>query len=297
VFLDLLMPGVTGFDVLLAMQTDPRLRHVPVIVVSAVNDTESVARCIESGALDYLEKPFNPVLLQARLEAALSQKRLRDTEERHLQDLRREQRRTDDVLFNILPRTVAERLKRGEREVAWSVPQATVLFADIVGFTAFSAENEPRDVLRTLGAIFSAFDALLERSPAEKIKTIGDEYMVAHGVVTPEDDHAVVVTRVALEMLDELELLRDSLPAPMNLRIGIHSGPVVAGVIGTRRLAFDLWGDTVNTAHRIQATGEVNQVVVSGATERLLRGAFRMRSRGSTALRGRAALETFVVEC
>jgi len=296
VFLDLLMPNLSGFEVLSVMQQDPRLKHLPVIVVSAVEDTGAVARCIEMGALDYIEKPFNPVLLQARLEAALSQKRLRDAEERHLAELRREQRRTEEVLFNILPRTIAERLKRGEREVVQSVPSATVLFADLVGFTSFASRSDPREVLLTLNTIFSAFDALLERSPAEKVKTIGDEYMIAHGVVTADEDHAIVVTRVALEMLDELELLNGSLPEPMRLRIGIHSGPLIAGVIGTRKLAFDVWGDTVNAAHRIQSSGEINQVVVSAATEHLLRGVFRTKSRGSTPLRGRPALETFVIE-
>jgi adenylate cyclase len=296
VFLDLLMPGVSGFDVLFAMKKDDRLEHVPVIVVSAVEDTGSIARCIEMGALDYIEKPFNPVLLQARLLAALAQKRLRNAEERHLAELRREQRRTEDVLFNVLPRAVAERLKRGEREVVQSVDSATVLFADLANFTAFAAESDPREVLLTLNTIFSAFDALLERSPAEKIKTIGDEYMVAHGVISPEPDHALVVARVALEMLDELARLSGSLPVPMSMRIGIHSGPLVAGVIGTRKLAFDLWGDTVNTAHRIQSTGELNQVVVSETTQRLLGRAFRTQSRGPTPLRGRSALETFVIE-
>lgn len=296
VLLDLVMPKVSGYEVLAQIQEDPALRHIPVIVVSSVEDTQSVVRCIEMGAADYIFKPFNPVLIEARLNASLMRKRFHDAEEQHLAEIQAEQQRTAEVLYNILPRAIADRLKRGEREIVEYFPEATVLFADIVGFTKFSAEHTPVQVLQTLNTVFSAFDDLMEPHDAEKVKTIGDEYMAVCGIPVRHPSHAASATRLGQEMMRVLDSLSDELPGPITMRIGVHTGPVIAGVIGSRKFAFDLWGDTVNTAHRINGVASPGEIVVSGATHAALDGRFASTPRGSTPLRGRGALETFRID-
>lgn len=296
VFLDLVMPNMSGYDVLAQLQSDPELRHLPVIVVSSIEDTDSVVHCIGMGATDYLFKPFNPVLVNARLSASLARKRLYDLQEQHTRQIELEQQKTESILFNILPRAVAERLKRGEREIVEHYPDASVLFADLVGFTTLAATCAPTQLLFTLNTIFSAFDELVTQSGLEKVKTIGDEYMVVGGVPAERADHAAAVTRLGLDMLDALERLNTSLARPMQLRVGIHSGSLVAGVLGSHKFAFDLWGDTVNTAHRLQTSGEPGHLIISEATLARLEGAaFAVTSRGLTPLKGREPLETFLV--
>jgi adenylate cyclase len=174
VLLDLLMPEMDGYQVLEHMKQDPILRHLPVIVISALDEMESVIRCIEMGATDYLPKPFDPVLLRARLNASLVTKHLHDMEQAHLKAIQAERERADRLLLNILPAPIAEQLKQGREQIAESFADVTVLFADVVDFTPWAARREPGEVLDVLNAIFSTFDRLADHYGVEKIKTIGD---------------------------------------------------------------------------------------------------------------------------
>jgi class 3 adenylate cyclase len=292
VLLDIIMPRMNGYQVLAAMKADEKLRHTPVVVVSAFDDIDSITRCIEMGADDYLPKRFNPALLQARLHSCLDRKRMRDRQQTWLEEIDRERSKTDALLLNILPSPTAARLKAGEQLIADSFDDVTVLFADLCGFTQFAATRSADSVVRHLNSVFNRFDELTERYGLEKIKTIGDEYMLAGGLPVPREDHAEAVVAMGLEMLQVVNEFQTGTPA---LRIGIHSGPVVAGVIGQRKFAYDLWGDTVNIASRMQSHGVPGRIQLSSATRSRLPERFAATRRGSVDLKGRGAMETFLL--
>jgi class 3 adenylate cyclase len=176
---------------------------------------------------------------------------------------------SDVLLLNVLPRSIADRLKHGERVIADHYEAVTVLFADIVDFTPFAAHETPARVVAVLNEIFSRFDTLAELHGLEKIKTIGDAYMVVAGIPEPRPDHAAVVLEMALAMQAGVEGLEQSPGRPIRIRIGIATGPVVAGVIGHRKFSYDLWGDAVNLASRMESTGVAGMIQVAGSTWQL----------------------------
>lgn len=292
VLLDVLMPEMDGYQVLQHMKSDPTLRHIPVIMISALSELDSVVRCIELGAEDYLAKPFNPILLRARIGASLEKKRYRDREQAYLQQIRIAQEKADHLLRNILPEVIADRLKESETLIADRFEDVTVLFADIVGFTPLAASIPPEELIGRLNEIFSIFDQLVAEFGLEKIKTIGDAYMVVGGVPISRPDHVEAIAGLACAMREKIEALKASGSNPVEIRIGIHSGPVVAGVIGTRKFAYDLWGETVNIAHQMQVTSEINRIQVTSAVRDRLNGLYTFEDRGEIEIKGSTHIET-----
>ena len=242
ILLDILMPKLNGYQVLAALKSEDSLKDIPVIVISALGEVSSAVRCLELGADDYMSKTFDPMLLRARLGACLESKRMHDREQRYLAEIELEREKSDRLLLNVLPRSVAERLKASENIIADSYDEVTVLFCDLVGFTEYAGQANPAEVVRRLDEYFVAFDKLVETHGVEKVKTIGDAYMLAGGLPEERRDHAEAVANVALEMLSEAQGLNEQHKTALNLRIGIHSGPVVAGVIGRGKFCYDLWG-------------------------------------------------------
>jgi class 3 adenylate cyclase len=287
VLLDLMMPGLSGFEVLCRLKADAATRHLPVIMISALDELDSTVRCIAAGAEDYLPKPFDPILLRARVGASLEKKRLLD-------QLRVEKERSEALLLNILPRAVVERMRRGEVVIADRIPEATVLFSDLVDFTSVSASRAPEETVKLLGVLFSEFDNLAIRHGLDTIKTIGDGYMVTGGIVEVSPERAVAVAEMALSMLDATNAASSGLDAKLQLRIGIHTGgPVIAGVLGTHKIAYDVWGDAVNTAKRMETYSLPGHVHVSAATRKALGNAFRFEPRGSIEIKGKGSMETY----
>jgi adenylate cyclase len=233
------------------------------------------------------------VLLHARINASLAVKRLHDQETAYLALVEREQEKSERLLLNILPKSIASRLKTEQGIIAELFPEATVLFADIVGFTAFSKNLHPAEVVERLNGIFSGFDALVEKHGVEKIKTIGDAYMLASGVPVPRPDHAQAAAEIALEMLDEITRHNGPGGTQINIRIGINTGPVVAGVIGRKKFAYDMWGDTVNIASRMESQGQPGFIQITGATHALLRDGYRFEERGEIQVKGRGAMTAY----
>lgn len=293
VLLDIIMPEMNGFQTIEFMKTDPKLRYVPVIMITALDEVDSTVRCLEAGAEDYVPKPFNPIILRARINASLEKKWLRDQEQAHLTQLQAERSKSERLLLNILPKAIADRLKQGERVIVDSFREATVLFADIAGFTRIAATMAPSRMVQLLNDIFSSFDRLVEARGLEKIKTIGDSYMVVGGVPTPLPNHAEACADLALEMLDAVAGFNRRHQLSWELRIGINSGPVTAGIIGTRKFAYDLWGDTVNIASRMESHGQVGRIQVSPGTQLLLAGKFDFEERGSVDVKGVGPMATF----
>lgn len=294
--LDLIMPELNGYETLLAIKADPALRHLPVIVLSANEEQASAVRCIESGAEDYLPKPFDRVLLRARIGASLDKKRFADVEKAYLDRLRTEQANSERLLLNVLPKAIASRLMEGQRNIADSFPDVSVLFADLVGFSRLSADLSPSELVYLMNDVFSAFDSLAEYHGLEKIKTIGDAYMVAGGLPVPREGHAEAMVRLGLAMIDTLAIFRRKHGRDLGLRVGIHVGPVVAGVIGTHKFTYDLWGETVNLASRMESHGLVGRVQVSEATYLRLKEQFDCEERGMVEVKGMGAMPTYLVK-
>jgi len=203
------------------------------------------------------------------------------------------QQRSDDLLHNILPDEIAARLKDdGTRTIADDVEAASVLFADVVGFTPMSATMSPAELVGLLDELFTAFDGFVAELGLEKIKTVGDAYMVAAGVPVPRPDHARAIAELALRIRDHVATTPIA-GRTIELRIGIASGPVTAGIIGTHKFAYDLWGDTVNTASRMESSGIPGSIQVTRATYELISDGFVCEPRGSVAVKGKDEMETY----
>ena len=296
ILLDLLMPGMSGYEVLERLKCDPRHNEIPVLIISALDEIESAVRCIEAGAEDYLSKPFDPVLLHARVNTCLEKKRLRDREKVILEQLRLEKDRADALLVNVLPESIVARLNQGESIIADHVSDATILFGDLVGFTQLSTRVSATKLVHLLNALFSDFDALTVRFGLEKIKTIGDAYMLAGGLLAPCSDHPEAVADMALAMRDALNTASERIGEQLKLRIGIHTGPVVSGIIGTHKFIFDVWGDTVNTASRMESHGRPNEINISAATYSRLRDKFTFEACGMIDLKGKGPMEAYFLK-
>ena len=286
VLLDLIMPDLSGFDVLCRLKAQESTRYIPVIMISALDELDTTVRCIAAGAEDYLPKPFNPVLLCARISACLEKKRLLD-------ELRAEKDRSEALLLNILPRTVVDRIKQGATVIADRFENVTILFSDLVDFTSIAARLSPEETVSLLELIFCRFDTLAARYGVEKIKTTGDGYMVAGGLTEGRTDNVVATAEMALEMLDIVEAARRAVGEPLQLRIGLHTGGLVAGVIGTYKFAYDVWGDAVNTAKRMETYSLPGRIHVSASTRVALGDRFRFEPRGSLEVKGKGPMETY----
>ena len=207
--------------------------------------------------------------------------------------LRIEQDRSETLLLDILPRSIADRLKGGAATIADQFAAASILFADVVDFTPLAGRLQPAKVVGILDHLFSHFDLLADRYGVEKIKTIGDSYMVAAGVPTPRADHARAMALMALDMRDAMRSPDAVGDLNLELRIGIDSGPVVAGVIGRKRFLYDLWGDAVNTASRMESQGTPGRIQVTRATYELLRDEFELEPRGTVPIKGKGDVQTW----
>ena len=209
--------------------------------------------------------------------------------------LRQEQEKVERLILNILPAPIAERLKQNYTSIADHFEEVTVLFADIVGFTQISSHISPTELVSNLNQIFSRFDTLADRHDLEKIKTIGDAYMVVGGLPMPRKDHAEAIAEMALDMQIELAQLSKEIGLDFSIRIGINTGPVVAGVIGLKKFIYDLWGDTVNTASRMESHGIPGSIQVTQPTYLLLRDKYTFQERGMIHVKGKGDMIAYLL--
>ena len=206
-----------------------------------------------------------------------------------------EKQRSEELLLNVLPATIAERLKAGDSAIADGFEGVSVLFADLVGFTQMSARLSPKELVGRLNEVFSSFDDLVEKLKLEKIKTIGDAYMVAGGLHSREFDHAQATAEMALAMQRRVQLFSKQFGETLRLRIGIHTGPVVAGVIGKKKFIYDVWGDTVNTASRMESHAPPGAIQVTAASYRQLSQHYRFEARGEIPIKGKGTMKTWLL--
>ncbi len=250
VLLDFMMPGMTGSEVLAVIKSTPSLSSLPVIMISAADDLTKVVQCIELGAEDYLPKPFDPVLLRARIGACLEKKRLGDEEKRKSEQLAAALREAENqrgiansLLRDILPDEIArELLGKGSVEPRY-FEDVTIVFTDFVGFTASTESIAAEELVMALHEYFTAFDQIIQRYGLEKLKTIGDSYMLAAGLPVRSSSNPVDAVMACFELVRAVENLgkREGSPA-WRVRIGVHTGPVIAGVVGIRKFAFERLG-------------------------------------------------------
>jgi adenylate cyclase len=287
VLLDIIMPEMNGFDVLRHLKANPQTRELPVIMISSLDELDIVVRCIEMGAEDFLPKPFNPVLLQARIGACLEKKRLREREVCYLRQIEQEKRRADELLQVILPAEIVAELKLNNCVRPRRHENVAVLFADIVNFTPYCEQHSPEHVLTYLQKLVEMWEESAQRHGVEKIKTVGDAFMAVSGLLKEAENPVLNCVRCGMEMIAATQ----SLPTGWNLRIGIHCGQVVAGVLGRRTYLFDLWGDTVNTAARMESHGVQGAITLSAAAWQTIENSCRGTSMGCVTVKGKGSLE------
>jgi class 3 adenylate cyclase len=291
VLLDIMMPEMDGYATLEHIKRDTLLRHVPVIMISAVDEIDSVVRCIELGAEDYLPKPFNATILRARIGASIEKKRLRDQEAKHLAAIRNEKRRSDDLLNVILPAAAVRELKSVGTVLPRRYEGVAILFCDIVGFTTFCDRHPPETVVGHLQKVVESFEEIVHAHGLEKIKTIGDAIMATAGLLRPLDAPLESAVRCALELCSAATCVGPE----WQVRAGVHCGPVVGGVVGRRQFLFDVWGDTVNVAARLVGAASPGRVALTESVWREIGDGFRARSLGRVEMKGKGPVE--VVEC
>jgi class 3 adenylate cyclase len=260
-------------------------------MISALDEIESVVRCIELGAEDYLPKPFNATLLRARIGASLEKKRLRDREVSYLEEIRTEKQRSDDLLNVILPAAAVRELKSAGVVQPRRYEGVAILFCDIVDFTAFCDRHRPEVVVGHLQTLVESFEEVAQSHGLEKIKTIGDAFMATAGLLHPND----FPLRAGLECALEMCAAAERIGPEWQVRAGIHCGPVVGGVVGRRQFLFDVWGDTVNVAARLVGAASPGTVALTESAWRGLGERYRVRSLGLIDIKGKGPVE--VMEC
>lgn len=289
--LDVMMPELNGFEVLQRIKSDPALRHLPVLMVSAMTEMDGVVRCIALGAEDYLTKPFNPVLLRARVGACLEKKRLRDREVLHLQQIERERQRADDLLHVIFPAPIVSELKSTDTVKPQLYENVGVLFCDVVDFTPYCERSHPEEVIANLQLLIEAYEHVVLEHGLQKIKTVGDSFMATAGLLEPVEQPALRCVECGLRMVE----IAQSLPMCWDVRVGIHLGSVIAGKVGHRQYLFDLWGDTVNTASRMESHGAPGCVSVSATVWDQIAEYYHGESRGKVLVKGKGAMDLYRV--
>lgn len=302
ILLDIMMPEMDGHEVCRQLKADERTRDIPVIFLTASHESSDEQLGLELGAVDYITKPISPPIVLARVKNHLALKQLRDLDQQRLlllnqekQLLELEQMKTEKLMLNILPRPIAERLKRGEKNIAGSYAEATIIFSDLVDFSDFSSHINGTELVKLLNDLFTRFDKRAESLGLEKVKTIGDAYMAAAGLPIPRSDHAELCAEMAIGMFEDLESFNKAYGKSVGMRVGLNSGPVVAGVIGFTKFSYDLWGNTVNTASRMESTSPAGRAQVSANTYEYLKEIFAFEENGLQDCKGIGPIKTYLL--
>ena len=278
ILLDAMMPGIDGFETCRRIKANPNWEGISIIMATALDSQQDRNEGLRAGADDFLTKPINGTELRLRLTAHSKVKAYHD------------------LLGNVLPPSIARRLRDEPGFVADRIENATILFSDLVGFVPFSRNRTASEVVGLLDQVFRAFDACCQTHSLEKIKTIGDAYMLAGGLHEDEPDNAAVrVVSAGIDFFQLLDEVNQEHDLELQLRIGINSGPLIAGVIGQSRLSYDLWGDTVNLASRMESHGLPGHIQLSTSTRALIGGRFPLLPQGLREIKGRGELETWLI--
>ncbi|MDD5303584.1 MAG: adenylate/guanylate cyclase domain-containing protein [Elusimicrobia bacterium] len=299
ILLDLSMPVMNGFAVMEGLKKVEGEGYLPVLVLTAQPDQKLHA--LNAGARDFVSKPFDVAEVLVRAQKILEIRLLNRETKTLYERILAEKKVSERLLHNVLPSSIVERLRMRPEDAVENLPdiiadrfaEVTVLFADIVGFTKFSETVSPEALVDILNDLFTRFDDIADQRGLEKIKTIGDCYMAAAGIPVPTADHASRAAHMALDMIEALKRFNLRRRINLQVRIGIGSGEVVAGVIGRRKFRYDVWGDVVNTASRMESHGVPGRIQLTEATRQRLSEAFELEERGAIDVRGKGEMLTW----
>ncbi len=299
ILMDWEMPVMSGIDAVKYLKSLKETKDIPIIMVTALISSEHLQEALEAGAIDYVRKPIDRIELNARINSALllfdSYKEIK----RQKEELRKEKELSDALLLNILPKETAEELKTKGQATPRFYRRVSVLFADFQGFTKVSENLSPNELVYELDKYFVKFDEIIEQYYIEKIKTIGDAYMCAAGLPIRNKSNPIDTVLAALEIqnfMNQLNKEKKAKNLPVwELRLGIHTGAVVSGVVGKKKFAYDIWGDSVNIASRMESAGEVGKVNISETTYELVKDYFTCSYRGKIKAKNIGKIDMYFV--
>lgn len=282
ILLDILMPGIDGYNACQLLKADPLTSDIPVIFITALSDDQDETRGFGLGAVDFITKPFNPEIVKARVRTQVA--------------LRRERLKTELLLANILPEEAIRELKLYGRVTPRKFENVVILFSDMVDFTKIASEVTPDQLMKELSEVFTAFDDIVERRGVERIKLIGDAYMAVCGLARQIPDGVERMVNTGLEFIDYLHKRNHQFAITWNIRIGIHVGDVIAGVVGAKKYQYDVFGDTVNIASRVENLCRPNRICITDAVRLALPpDKYRIEDLGSLDVKGKGALAVFCI--
>ena len=281
ILLDIMMPEMDGYEVIERIKKNLFTKDIPVIFLTGKTEAADETKGFEMGAADYISKPFNPSIVKARVNTQI--------------ELLAQRQKTEELLANTLPAKVIADLKEHGSSKPDLFPNVTVLFSDFVNFTSFSSKISPELLINELSDLFTAFDEIMDKHHCERIKTIGDAYLAVCGMPDEDPDHAKNMVKAAIDMTEYLKQRNSKSAYTWEARIGVHSGPVVGGIVGVKKYLYDIFGDTVNTASRVETASEALKVTISQATRELLTDDFNFTPRGLVDLKGKEDMNLYFV--
>jgi adenylate cyclase len=284
ILLDIVMPGLDDYEVCRRLKASPATQDIPVVFLTARTEAEDEQKGFQCGAVDYIHKPFSPPLVMARVKTQLALRRA-------VQQAREAQQQADDLLHCLLPESAAEEIRSIGTVIPRRYEKVAVLFCDIANFTAYCDRHPPEDVVARLDAVFVVFEQVAAAYGLEKIKTIGDAFMAASNLLTEVAEPLGAAIRCGLEMTSRLV----NSELGWEARVGVHYGPVVAGIVGQERYQFDIWGDTVNVAARMAGKAQPGGVAITEDTWALVKDRFTGRSLGVLEVRGKGEVSVYEV--
>jgi adenylate cyclase len=294
--LDILMPEMDGLELCRQLKAQPETRDLPVIFISSLDNTADKLSGFTAGGVDYITKPFHPAEVLARISTHLKLCRLQRQLAEKNRQLELEKQKSEALLLNVLPVRVAEELMETGSCAPQYFPEVTVCFVDIVQFTSAAAALPPEILIGELNDLFSAFDRIAEANRCERMKTIGDAYLYACGIPEPNDRHVQDAANAALEMIAYLTERNATASQQWQVRIGIHSGPVVGGIVGSKKYLYDIFGDTVNIASRLEALSEPMRINTSDEVRRRLEQEFLFSCTTQVTMKGKGLQVTCFLE-
>jgi class 3 adenylate cyclase len=295
VMMDIMLEGdMTGIE---AAEIIARKYGLPVVFLTALTDDETIDKAKMTNPFGYVLKPYDEKTLHSSIEMALYKHKIERELQLKSRQLEEEKKKTDELLKNILPEEIVEEIKVKGAVKPRYYPAVSVLFTEFSDFDLITSVVEPGELLNEVNEVFENFDKIIQKYGIEKLKTIGDSYMIASGLPVAADDHAIKILQAAVEMQEYIKKRNQFRRLKLEMKVGIHSGAVVAGIVGMKKFTYDIWGDAVNIASRMASGCEPNKINISGDTFNLVKSRFKCIHRGKMNAKGKGEIDMYFVEC